>query len=341
MTSSKTPSRSKPKPSENQPSSLSSKKNVRANSDADVRNGLGVLIGEGGETHQVASSGGPVLSTNHGMAISDDQNSLRAGQRGPTLLEDFVLREKIFHFDHERIPERIVHARGSGAHGYFECTTAIPELTMASIFQEVGGRIPLFARFSTVAGGAGSADTPRDVRGFAVKFYTQEGNWDLVGNNIPVFFIQDAIKFPDLIHAVKMEADRGYPQAASAHDTFWDFVGLMPESTHMLMWAMSDRTLPRSLRMMEGFGVHTFQLVNAQGDATFKAFNQRCGTRQSKLPEQIQTFTGETFTTQSTLAISHRGTWQFKCSTKRSLTRNPTMCSMQRSSSPKKTLRCE
>ena len=219
-------------------------------------------VGAGGETHQ-STTNGALLTTDHGMVISDDQNSLRGGDRGPTLLEDFVLREKIFHFDHERIPERIVHARGSGAHGYFECTTAIPELTCASLFQTAGRRTPVFARFSTVAGGAGSADTPRDVRGFAVKFYTDRGNWDLVGNNIPVFFIQDAIKFPDLIHAVKMEADRGYPQAASAHDTFWDFASLMPESTHMLMWAMSDRTLPRSLRMMDGFGVHTFRMVDA------------------------------------------------------------------------------
>ncbi|MEG3155100.1 catalase [Sphingomonas sp. RB1R13] len=235
--------------------------------------------GVGGETHQRAGQGttpgsGP-LTTNHGVAISDNQNSLKAGPRGPVLLEDFVLREKIFHFDHERIPERVVHARGSGAHGFFECTRAVPELTMAAPFQQVGKRTPLFARFSTVAGGAGSVDTPRDVRGFAVKFYTDEGNWDLVGNNIPVFFIQDAIKFPDLIHSVKMEADRGYPQAASAHDTFWDFIGLMPEATHMIMWAMSDRTLPRSLRMMEGFGVHTFQLINAKGATTFVKFHWR------------------------------------------------------------------
>ena len=231
-------------------------------------------VGAGGETHQSTTTGA-LLTTNHGMVISDDQNSLRASERGPTLLEDFVLREKIFHFDHERIPERIVHARGSGAHGYFECTTAIPELTCASLFQTAGKRTPVFARFSTVAGGAGSADTPRDVRGFAVKFYTDRGNWDLVGNNIPVFFIQDAIKFPDLIHAVKMEADRGYPQAASAHDTFWDFASLMPETTHMLMWAMSDRTLPRSLRMMDGFGVHTFRMVDADGGWRFVKFHWR------------------------------------------------------------------
>jgi catalase len=227
--------------------------------------------GKGGETHQDAT-GGAVLTTNHGVAVSDNQNSLRSGTRGPTLLEDFVLREKIFHFDHERIPERIVHARGSGAHGVFEATDDISDLSKAAVFKK-GEKTELFARFSTVAGGAGSVDTPRDVRGFAVKFYTREGNWDLVGNNIPVFFIQDAIKFPDLIHAVKMEADRGYPQAGSAHDTFWDFASLSPETTHMLVWAMSDRTLPRSLRMMEGFGVHTFRLVNAAGKSSFVKFH--------------------------------------------------------------------
>ncbi len=236
--------------------------------------------GNGGETHQqvdmkVSSGDGAHLTTNHGVRVSDNQNSLKAGDRGPSLLEDFVLREKIFHFDHERIPERIVHARGSGAHGYFECTQAIPELTKADLFQKKGARVPVFTRFSTVAGGAGSVDTPRDVRGFAVKFYTQAGNWDLVGNNIPVFFIQDAIKFPDLVHAVKMEADRGYPQAASAHDTFWDFISLMPEATHMIMWAMSDRAIPRSLRMIEGFGVHTFRLINADGEARFVKFHWR------------------------------------------------------------------
>ena len=231
---------------------------------------LETRTGEGGETQQ---SGGESLTTNHGLPISDNQNSLKAGTRGPVLLEDFVLREKIFHFDHERIPERIVHARGSGAHGYFECTHPIPELSKASLFQKKGEKVPVFARFSTVAGSKGSKDTPRDVRGFAVKFYTQEGNWDLVGNNIPVFFIQDAIKFPDLIHAVKPEADRGFPQAATAHDTFWDFISLMPESMHMIMWAMSDRTLPRSLRMMEGFGVHTFRLVDKDGDAKMVKFH--------------------------------------------------------------------
>ena len=231
--------------------------------------------GNGGETHQTVEDDFAALTTNHGVPISDNQNSLKAGANGPTLLEDFVLREKIFHFDHERIPERIVHARGSAAHGYFECTDPIPELTRAAPFQEKGKRTPLFARFSTVAGGAGSVDTPRDVRGFAVKFYTEDGNWDLVGNNIPVFFIQDAIKFPDLIHSVKMEADRGYPQAASAHDTFWDFISLMPESLHTMIWAMSDRAIPRSLRMMDGFGVHTFRMVNAKGKSSFVKFHWR------------------------------------------------------------------
>jgi catalase len=228
----------------------------------------------GGETHQTAEGqdAAAVLTTNQGIAVSDNQNSLRSGARGPTLLEDFVLREKIFHFDHERIPERIVHARGSGAHGYFEATADISDLTKAALFKK-GERTETFVRFSTVAGGAGSVDTPRDVRGFAVKFYTSEGNWDLVGNNIPVFFIQDALKFPDLVHAVKMEADRGYPQAGSAHDTFWDWASLMPETTHMLMWAMSDRTLPRSLRTIEGFGVHTFVLVNEAGKTSFVKFH--------------------------------------------------------------------
>ena len=228
--------------------------------------------GHGGETQQ---RGGQTLTSNHGIPVSDNQNSLRAGHRGPTLLEDFLLREKIFHFDHERIPERIVHARGSGAHGVFECIDPIPDLTRASLFAEKGKQTPVFVRFSTVAGGAGSVDTPRDVRGFAVKFYTDEGNWDLVGNNIPVFFIQDAIKFPDLIHSVKMEADRAYPQAASAHDTFWDFVSLMPESLHTVIWAMSDRAIPRSYRMMEGFGIHTFKLVNAVGAVKFVKFHWR------------------------------------------------------------------
>ena len=218
-------------------------------------------------------SGGRALTTNQGVAISDNQNSLKAGLRGPALLEDFILREKITHFDHERIPERVVHARGSGAHGYFECYKSLAELTAASIFAEAGKRTPVFVRFSTVAGERGSTDTPRDVRGFAVKFYTDEGNWDLVGNNIPVFFIQDAMKFPDVIHAVKPEPHHAMPQAASAHDTFWDFVSLMPETTHMLMWVMSDRAIPRSYRMMQGFGVHTFRFVNERGESRFVKFH--------------------------------------------------------------------
>ena len=218
-------------------------------------------------------SSGQILTTNQGVKIADNQNSLKAGLRGPALLEDFILREKITHFDHERIPERIVHARGSGAHGYFEAYESLAKYTKASVFAEAGKITPVFVRFSTVAGERGSKDTARDVRGFAVKFYTDEGNWDLVGNNIPVFFIQDAIKFPDLVHAVKPEPHHGMPQAASAHDTFWDFVSLMPESTHMLMWQMSDRTLPRSYRMMQGFGVHTFRLVNAEGESVFVKFH--------------------------------------------------------------------
>jgi catalase len=213
------------------------------------------------------------LTTNQGVPIGDNQNSLKAGLRGPTLLEDFILREKITHFDHERIPERIVHARGSAAHGYFECHKSLDEFTRASLFSEVGKQTPVFVRFSTVLGERGSTDTARDVRGFAVKFYTDEGNWDLVGNNIPVFFIQDAMKFPDLIHAAKPEAHFGMPQAGTAHDTFWDFVSLMPESTVMLMWAMSDRAIPRSYRMMQGFGVHTFRLVNASGESQFVKFH--------------------------------------------------------------------
>ncbi|MES2368738.1 MAG: catalase [Pseudomonadota bacterium] len=231
--------------------------------------------GNGGELHQTTDQRGHSLTTNQGVVIADDQNSLTAGERGPTLLEDFVLREKITHFDHERIPERIVHARGSGAHGYFQAYRDLGELTCAAFLRNPDVLTPVFARFSTVAGGAGSVDLPRDVRGFAVKFYTEEGNFDLVGNNIPVFFIQDAMKFPDLVHAAKMEPDRGYPQAATAHDTFWDFVSLMPESMHMILWAMSDRAVPRSLRMMEGFGVHTFRFVSAEGKSIFVKFHWR------------------------------------------------------------------
>ncbi len=229
----------------------------------------------GGELHQQASGGHGLLTTNQGLPVSDNQNSLRSSAVGPTLLEDFILREKITHFDHERIPERVVHARGSAAHGYFELTKSLKHYTTARILTEVGEKTPVFTRISTVAGGSGSVDTPRDVRGFAVKLYTKEGNWDLVGNNIPVFFIQDAIKFPDLIHAVKMEPDRGFPQAATAHDTFWDYISLTPEAMHMVMWIMSDRTLPRSLRMIEGFGIHSFRLLNASGESTFVKFHWR------------------------------------------------------------------
>ena len=218
-------------------------------------------------------STGRGLTTNQGVPVADNQNSLKAGLRGPTLLEDFVLREKITHFDHERIPERIVHARGSGAHGFFECYEPQSRITKASFLAEKGNRTPVFVRFSTVAGERGSFDLARDVRGFAVKFYTDEGNFDLVGNNIPIFFIQDAMKFPDLVHAVKPEPHHAMPQAASAHDTFWDFVSLMPESTAMLMWLMSDRAIPRSYRMMQGFGVHTFRLVNAKGESHFVKFH--------------------------------------------------------------------
>ena len=227
----------------------------------------------GGETHHLAGQGRPVLTTQQGVPVADDQNSLRAGPRGPGLLEDFHFREKLFHFDHERIPERVVHARGFGVHGYFENYESLSDVTRADLFQEPGRRTPTFVRFSTVAGNKGSTDLARDVRGFAVKFYTREGNWDLVGNNIPVFFIQDAIKFPDLIHAAKDEPDRGFPQAQTAHDNFWDFVSLMPESTHMLLWIMSDRAIPRSFRFMEGFGVHTFRLVDASGRSTFVKFH--------------------------------------------------------------------
>ena len=234
-----------------------------------------VQAANGGELHQIAGGEHPALTTNQGVALSDNQNSLRANPRGPTLLEDFVLREKITHFDHERIPERIVHARATGAHGFFELTASLKQYTTAKILTEVGVKTPLFTRISTVAGGAGSVDTPRDVRGFAIKFYTKEGNWDIVGNNVPVFFIQDAVKFPDLIHAVKMEPDRGFPQSATAHDTFWDFISLTPESMHMVMWIMSDRTIPRSLRMIEGFGVHSFRLINDAGQSTFVKFHWR------------------------------------------------------------------
>ena len=245
----------------------------------------------GGELPRVrADGGGQPLTTNQGVPVADNQSSLKAGLRGPALLKDFILREKITHFDHERIPERIVHARGSAAHGYFECYEAIPELTCAAPFAEAGKRTPVFVRFSTVAGERGSKDTARDARGFAVKFYTDQGNWDLVGNNIPVFFIQDAMKFPDLVHAVKPEPNHGMPQAASAHDTFWDFVSLMPESTHMLLWVMSDRGIPRSYRMMQGFGVHTYRFVTAEGEAKLVKFhwNPKLGTHSHAWEEAVK-----------------------------------------------------
>jgi catalase len=232
-----------------------------------------VTVGAGGEVHQSAGGNTPILTTQQGIPVSDDQNSLKIGVRGPTGLEDFHFREKLFHFDHERIPERVVHARGFGAHGYFENYESLSSITKADLFQRAGEKTPLFVRFSTVAGNKGSPDLARDVRGFAVKLYTKEGNWDIVGNNIPVFFIQDAIKFPDIIHAAKQEPDRGFPQAQTAHDNFWDFISLTPESMHMVMWIMSDRTIPRSFRFMEGFGVHTFRFVNEEGQSTFVKFH--------------------------------------------------------------------
>ncbi len=249
--------------------SKSTTKPKKSSAKADAR------LGVGGETHQQSAASQVPMTSNQGLAISDNQNSLRAGARGPTLLEDFLLREKITHFDHERIPERIVHARGSGAHGYFQPYQSMRKYTKAAFLSDPRQKTPVFVRFSTVAGERGSTDLARDVRGFAVKFYTSEGNFDLVGNNIPVFFIQDAMKFPDLIHSVKIEPDRGFPQAASAHDTFWDFISLMPESLHMIMWVMSDRAIPRSYRMMEGFGVHTFRLINDADESRFVKFHWR------------------------------------------------------------------
>ena len=247
---------------------MASKKKTPAPSQSGTKNRLPA------ETHQTAEMAN-ALTTNQGLPISDNQNTLTAGVRGPALLEDFILREKITHFDHERIPERVVHARGSGAHGFFQPYESAGDITCAKFLQDPRKKTEVFVRFSTVAGGAGSVDLPRDVRGFAVKFYTEEGNFDLVGNNIPVFFIQDAMKFPDVVHAVKMEPDRGFPQAASAHATFWDFISLSPESMHMIMWAMSDRAIPRSYRMMEGFGVHTFRFINAEGMSSFVKFHWR------------------------------------------------------------------
>ena len=232
-----------------------------------------LVRGNGGELHQIAEGDTEILTTAQGGPVADDQNTLKIGERGPSPIEDFHFREKIFHFDHERIPERVVHARGYGAHGFFETYESLARYTRADIFQREGEKTPAFVRFSTVAGSKGSADLARDVRGFAVKLYTQEGNWDIVGNNIPVFFIQDAIKFPDIIHAVKEEPDRAFPQAASAHDNFWDFISLTPESMHMIMWVMSDRAIPRSFRFMEGFGVHTFRFLNAKDESTFVKFH--------------------------------------------------------------------
>ncbi len=240
---------------------------------ADKKASLKTTLGDGGEWHQQATGDTPVITTQQGVSIADDQNSLKVGASGPTLMEDFHLREKLFHFDHERIPERVVHARGFGVHGYFENYESLADLTQADLFQRQGEKTPAFVRFSTVAGNKGSFDLARDVRGFAVKLYTKEGNWDLVGNNIPVFFIQDAIKFPDLVHAAKQEPDRGFPQAQTAHDNFWDFISLTPESMHMVMWIMSDRTIPRSFRFMEGFGVHSFRMVNAERKSVFVKFH--------------------------------------------------------------------
>ena len=232
-----------------------------------------VQRGAGGETHQTAGGDVPTLTTQQGVPVSDNQNTLKAGSRGPSLMEDFHFREKLFHFDHERIPERVVHARGYGAHGFFELTHSLSNITSADVLQREGERVPAFVRFSTVAGSKGSTDLARDARGFAVKLYTKEGNWDIVGNNIPVFFIQDAIKFPDMVHAVKEEPDRAFPQAQSAHDNFWDFISLTPESMNMIMWVMSDRGIPRSFRFMEGFGVHTFRFVNKAGQSTYAKFH--------------------------------------------------------------------
>ncbi len=262
-----------PKPAPNQPlPPQGAQPNDRSAAKQDAQQQT-TEVGKGGEWHQIATGNQPPLTTQQGVVVADDQNSLKQGPRGPTLLEDFHLREKLFHFDHERIPERVVHARGFGVHGYFENYESLSNITSADLFQRGGEKTPAFVRFSTVAGSKGSPDVARDVRGFAVKLYTKAGNWDLVGNNIPVFFIQDAIKFPDLVHAAKPEPDRGFPQAQTAHDNFWDFISLTPESMNMVMWIMSDRTIPRSFRFMEGFGVHTFRLVNAEGKSTYVKFH--------------------------------------------------------------------
>ena len=249
------------------------KKAPPAPSGADMPTHYAETQGNGGEAHQSTSDLARTMTSQQGIPVGDAQNSLKGGPRGPTLLEDFQLREKIFHFDHERIPERVVHARGYGAHGVFELTDSLSDICRADVLGTVGQQTETFVRFSTVAGNKGSADLARDVRGFSVKFYTREGNWDLVGNNIPVFFIQDAIKFPDLIHAAKQEPDRAFPQAQTAHDNFWDFISLSPEAWHMIMWIMSDRTIPRSFRTIEGFGVHSFRLLDEEGKSTFVKFH--------------------------------------------------------------------
>ena len=275
-------------PDESVAASTLSEKNASAKTGPKAA--AGVNAADGSLPRVRADGSGQALTTNQGVPVADNQSALKAGLRGPALLKDFILREKLTHFDHERIPERIVHARGSAAHGYFECYEALTELTCAAPFAKAGKRTPVFVRFSTVAGERGSKDTARDVRGFAVKFYTDQGNWDLVGNNIPVFFIQDAMKFPDLVHSVKPEPHHGMPQAASAHDTFWDFISLMPESIHTILWVMSDRGIPRSYRMMQGFGVHTFRFVNAAGEARFVKFhwNPKQGTHSHVWDEAVK-----------------------------------------------------
>ena len=257
------------------PSTISSEKQAMIAGAPVAVTPAGQEVAPGGEIHQVAGGTHPPMTNQRGTVIADDENSLKANARGPVLIEDFLLIEKTQHFDHERIPERIVHARGYGAHGYFELTDSLKGITKAKVLTTTGQQTPVFVRFSTVGGNMGSSDLARDVRGFAVKMYTPEGNWDIVGNNIPVFFIQDAIKFTDLIHAAKQEPDRGFPQAQTAHDTFWDWASLTPESTHMLMWIMSDRAIPRSFRMIEGFGVHTFRLLNEEGESTYVKFHWR------------------------------------------------------------------
>jgi catalase len=299
--------------------------------------------GEGGEIHQVAAGNVPRLTTQQGAPVGDDQNSLKIGERGPTALEDFHFREKIFHFDHERIPERVVHARGFGAHGYFENYQPLIEITRADLFQRAREKTPVFVRFSTVAGNKGSPDLARDVRGFAVKFYTKEGNWDLVGNNMPVFFIQDAIKFPDLIHAAKEEPDCGFPQAQTAHDNFWDFISLMPESIHMAMWIMSDRAIPRSFRFMEGFGVHTFRLVNAKGKSTFVKFHwkPKLGMQSVVWSEAVKIngadpdSTGVTYGKRSIRVNFRNGNWACSCLTTNLRINSPSTCWMLPNSSLK------